>query len=280
MTNARDLPDVVYAAGGHFPHHNETVARGHSNASVNRTELLTALVLVESADIEMSPHARYRAKTHLAAHARGLSINLVTEADDESTFDRESRVMNDFHDQFGSMFSFDSPWVVDIWDTFVIARESNGRYQRYDLAEENNSFTFSNPVEVRKAWNPVGDGATTEGATHTETSVIKQLDSASGPEGVSESIKILQENSADLTPAQIRLIHAHSHELHERYQGSLLSFHEAVETLMTERDIDHETWDDTLDEKAKVKKGKKPYEAEDPDGDGEVVEDGDGSNSS
>ena len=249
-----------------LPHHGESVSKGHSNASVDFTHLRNALARVSQSNTSLSETERERATRHLEGHAKALKVDAFAEGvaetahGDESVYDRESRIYADFRAALGS--DYDSPWITDLLDDGLVARDKTGRYYKYPMAEDaDGKFTFGTPIEVRKVYVPVAVtaealGEFVNGLTHSGAesgkdlsvaspgiTLVKNLLESSIP-GKMDLARLLQESGSKMDDASVRMVHTYLHYASSRLVGA----HAEAAKLFEGRKMVHEPWDAKMDE--------------------------------
>lgn len=164
-----DTPDLMYAVVANegddtlrrFPHHKEGTDQ-HTHDSVDVRLLNEALVGARSEAASTPDRILEMGIRHLEHHAESLGMSMLSDRADlkvaeASLYDQLRVICSDFEAKFEDMRWYDRPWIVDIDDEgFVVARKEDGRYYKYDYTEGEDGYTFSDPVQVKKVWQPVG----------------------------------------------------------------------------------------------------------------------------
>ena len=186
-----DTPDLMYAVVANegddtlrrFPHHKEGTDQ-HTHESVDVRLLNEALVGARSEAASTPDRILEMGIRHLEHHAESLGMSMLSDRADlkvseASLYDQLRVICSDFEAKFEDMRWYDRPWIVDIDDEgFVVARKEDGRYYKYDYTEGEDGYTFSDPVQVKKVWQPVGtskDDDNYEGADAPEADLLERI---------------------------------------------------------------------------------------------------------
>lgn len=161
---AENISYAVVAENGtdtirRFPHHKEGT-EVHTHESVDLRLLVEGLLSARAAGRDAPDEAVERGIAHLESHATALGFSALTDRADiqEDIWDELRQISYDFENMCDAagMGWWDRPYIVDYYDTYVVARGCDCRYYMYTYTKKDSKYEFGDPVEVEKKWVTVG----------------------------------------------------------------------------------------------------------------------------
>ena len=158
---AQDGGDIIRR----FPHHQEGTT-DHTHESVDTRLLREGLLRARNAGRETPDGVTEAGIKHLEYHAEKLGMSIFTDRADlrEETsylYDLIDQIIHDFESKFRELGYtwWDIPWIVDIYDEYVVARHNDCRYYKYGYSKNSDGVCefADDGVRVEKQYVEVGE---------------------------------------------------------------------------------------------------------------------------